>query len=151
MEPKDVVLALYRAHAQGRPEAITALLHPDVAWVAPPANATAVALGLDAGEVGPPDGARPFDRAAIVTFMTEQFPRLFTRPRTELRAVVAAGDVVVVEQRLSATLADGRPYVNDYCFVHEVRDGLVWRIREYMDTRGGWAQVFGDGPPRRLA
>jgi len=26
-----------------------------------------------------------------------------------------------------------------------VRDGKVWRIREYMDTRGGWAQVFGEG------
>jgi hypothetical protein len=24
-----------------------------------------------------------------------------------------------------------------------VRDGRVARIREYMDTRGGWAQVFG--------
>jgi hypothetical protein len=40
--------------------------------------------------------------------------------------------------------------VNDYCFVYEVRDGKVWRIREYMGTRGGWAQVFGDSEPAQL-
>jgi hypothetical protein len=26
----------------------------------------------------------------------------------------------------------------------------VWRIREYMDTRGGWAQVFGESEPVQL-
>ena len=34
-------------------------------------------------------------------------------------------------------------YVNDYCFAYEVSDGQVIAIREYMDTRGGWRQVFG--------
>jgi hypothetical protein len=34
--------------------------------------------------------------------------------------------------------------------VYEVRDGKVWRIREYMDTRGGWAQVFGEDEPVQL-
>jgi ketosteroid isomerase-like protein len=58
--------------------------------------------------------------------------------------------VVVVEHRLSATLPNGRSYVNDYCFVYEVRDSKVWRIREYMDTRGGWAQAFGDSEPVQL-
>ena len=33
---------------------------------------------------------------------------------------------------------------------YEVRDGKVWRIREYMDTRGGWAQVFDEGEPVQL-
>jgi hypothetical protein len=31
-----------------------------------------------------------------------------------------------------------------------MRGGKVWRIREYMDTRGGWAQVFGEGEPVQL-
>jgi hypothetical protein len=26
----------------------------------------------------------------------------------------------------------------------------VWRIREYMDTRGGWEQVFGEGEPGQV-
>ncbi len=40
--------------------------------------------------------------------------------------------------------------MNDYCFVYQVRNGKVWRIREYMDTRGGWAQVFSDSEPVQL-
>jgi ketosteroid isomerase-like protein len=64
--------------------------------------------------------------------------------------VTAQANTVIVEHRLSATLPNGRPYVNDYCFVYEVRDGKVWRIREYMDTRGGWAQVFGEDEPVQL-
>ncbi len=71
-------------------------------------------------------------------------------PGNEFRTVTAEGNVVVVEHRLSATLPNGRPYVNDYCFVYEVRDGKVRRIREYMDTRGGWAQVFGEDEPAQL-
>jgi hypothetical protein len=31
-----------------------------------------------------------------------------------------------------------------------VRDGRVRRIREYMDTKGGWAQVFGEDEPATL-
>jgi len=59
---------------------------------------------------------------------------------------------VIVEHRLSATLPNGRPYVNDYCFVYEVRDGKAWRIREYMDTRGGWAlQLWPLRVARRVA
>ncbi|MEZ5217360.1 MAG: hypothetical protein R2715_12460 [Ilumatobacteraceae bacterium] len=41
--------------------------------------------------------------------------------------------------------------MNEYCFVHEVVDGQVMRIREYMDTRGGWVQVFGDAEPGPLS
>jgi ketosteroid isomerase-like protein len=57
---------------------------------------------------------------------------------------------VVAEHRLSATLPNGRSYVNDYCFVFEIKDGCIWRIREYMDTRGGWYQVFADDQPAPL-
>jgi ketosteroid isomerase-like protein len=45
---------------------------------------------------------------------------------------------------------NGRPYVNDYCFAYEVLDGRVTAIRDYMDTRGGWLQVFGGDPPEVL-
>ena len=64
--------------------------------------------------------------------------------------MIGEGDVVVAEHRMSATLPNGRPYVNDYCFAYEVADGRVTAIREYMDTRGGWLQVFGGDPPEIL-
>lgn len=108
-------------------------------------------LGLGRpGDAGPPRGANDLDRDAIVAFMACNFARFFADAGNEFRTVTAEGDVVVVEHRLSAVLPNGRPYVNDYCFVYEVRDGKVLRIREYMDTRGGWAQVFGEGEPVQL-
>jgi len=57
---------------------------------------------------------------------------------------------VFAEHRISAVLPNGRPYVNDYCFACEVCDGRIRQIRGYMDTRGGWAQVFGQEAPKTL-
>jgi ketosteroid isomerase-like protein len=151
VDSKQTVMALYGAYATGDAERIAGLLHDDVVWTAPAGNATQVALGLGRPEdAGPPRGANDLDREAIVAFMAYNFARFFGGAGNEFRTVAAEGNVVVVEHRLSATLPNGRPYVNDYCFVYEVRDGKVRRIREYMDTRGGWAQVFGEDEPAQL-
>jgi ketosteroid isomerase-like protein len=151
MDSKQTVMALYGAYASADAETIEGLLHDEVVWIAPAGNATQVALGLGRPEdAGPPRGANDLDRDAIVTFMAYNFARFFGDVENDFRTVVAEGEVVVVEHRLSATLPNGRSYVNDYCFVFEVRDGKVWRIREYMDTRGGWEQVFGEGESLQL-
>src|SRR5580704_13462172 len=123
MDPKQTVMALYRAYAAGDAEKISDLLHPQVVWTAPAGNATQVALGLGRAEdAGPPRGANDLDRAGIVAFMAYNFARFFGEVANHFRTVVAEGETVVVEHRLSATLPNGRPYVNDYCFVYEVRD-----------------------------
>lgn len=151
MSPKDTVIALYTAFASGDAARIADLLHDDVVWVAPPGNATQVALGLGQPEdAGAPSASNHLDKQRIVQFMAQDFPRFFTQVKNEFRAVVAEGAVVFAEHRLSATLPNGRPYVNGYCFAYEVEGGRVRQIREYMDTRGGWAQVFGDDPPTTL-
>lgn len=144
MSPKETVTALYTAYASGDPQRIANLLHEDVVWVAPAGNATQVALGLGSpDDAGAPRGTNDLGRELIVQFMARNFPRLFKDVKNEFRSLTAEGDRVVAEHRLSAVLPNGRSYVNDYCFVFEVRDARVARIREYMDTRGGWAQVFG--------
>jgi ketosteroid isomerase-like protein len=151
MDSKQTVMALYGAYSTGDAERISGLLHDEVVWTAPAGNATQVALGLGRPEdVGPPCGANDLDRDAIVAFMAYNFARFFGGVDNNFRTVVAEGEVVVVEHRLSATLPNGRSYVNDYCFVYEVRNSKVRRIREYMDTRGGWAQVFGEDEPGQL-
>ncbi len=151
MDSKQTVLALYRAYTTGDARKIGDLLHDEVLWTAPAGNATQVALGLGRPEdAGPPRGTNDLDREGIVAFMAYNFARFFGGIDNSFRTVVAEDEVVVVEHRLSATLPNGRSYVNDYCFVYEVRDGKVWRIREYMDTRGGWAQVFGEDLPVQL-
>jgi ketosteroid isomerase-like protein len=52
---------------------------------------------------------------------------------------------VTVEATVTATLANGNRYVNDYCFVFELRDGLISRVREYVDTARGHRMIFGEG------
>jgi len=151
MDSKQTVMDLYGAYVTGDAEKISGLLHDEVVWTAPAGNATQVALGLGRPEdAGPPRGTNDLDRDAIVTFMAYNFARFFGDVENNFRTVVAEGEVVVVEHRLSATLPNGRPYVNDYCFVYVVRAGKIWRIREYMDTRGGWEQVFGEDEPLQL-
>ena len=54
--------------------------------------------------------------------------------RSELEAVIADGDRVVVLSRGSAVVRDGTPYNNTYAQVFTVRDGRIVAIREYMDT-----------------
>jgi ketosteroid isomerase-like protein len=127
------------------------MLDPDVIWVAPAGNATQVALALgNPDDAGPPQGLNDLDRDAIVAFMAYDYPRFFTDVTFEGRSMVCEGDQVLAEHRMSATLPNGRPYVNDYCFAYEVADGRVTAIREYMDTRGGWLQVFGADAPKVL-
>jgi uncharacterized protein len=151
VSPKETVIALYAAFGSGDPGKISVLLHDDVVWVAPPGNATQVALGLGRSEdAGAPDGSNNLARDQIVQFMAHNFSSFFQRPKNEFRAMVAEGNIVFAEHRLSATLPNGRSYVNDYCFAYEVRDGKIQHIREYMDTRGGWAQVFGSDEPNTL-
>lgn len=151
MSPKETVKSLYAAYASGDPERIAALLHEDVVWVAPAGNATQVALGLgSADDAGAPSGANDLGHRQIVQFMAHNFSRLFKSVKNEFRSMISEGDLVVAEHRLSALLPNGRSYVNDYCFAYEVRGGKIARIREYMDTRGGWAQVFGKDAPKPL-
>jgi ketosteroid isomerase-like protein len=150
-DARSAVIALYQAYGSRDPAQIRACLTEDAVWIAPPGNATQVALGLgDAGDAGAPDGSNNLGRDAIADFMAHRFGQLFTGVTNEVRHILADGDHAVIEHRLSATLPNGRPYVNDYCFVFRVENGRVAEIREYMDTRGGWAQAFGDGPAGTL-
>ncbi|MGW1740158.1 nuclear transport factor 2 family protein [Nocardia sp. NPDC001965] len=62
----------------------------------------------------------------------------------EFHGFYAEGDRVIVEETMSATLANGNRYINDYCSVFELRDGLIHRVREYMDTARGHRAIFGE-------
>ena len=86
----------------------------------------------------------PPDEQMIASFIATDFPRLFVRDVVvTFHGVYAAGERVIVEETMTATLANGDPYVNDYCFVFELREGLIHRVREYMDTARGHRLVFG--------
>lgn len=55
-------------------------------------------------------------------------------PKVNILSVASQGDLVIGEAHGLGTFTDGRPYENLYAFAIEIKDGKVWRLREYMDS-----------------
>ncbi|MFD7076897.1 nuclear transport factor 2 family protein [Nocardioides sp. NPDC059952] len=137
---RDRIKAAWRAFASHDAAEIASFFTADAEWLAPAGNATAVALGASSHIVG---------RDAITRFLAHDFGRLFVRDVVvDFRGIYADGDRVIVEETMSAILANGNSYTNDYCFVFELRDGLIHRVREYMDTARGHRDMFAGSASR---
>lgn len=134
--PRDVVLNAWKTFSSRDAGRIAALFTDDAEWIAPKGNATAIALDHTDHMVGPHEIAR---------FIAQEMHKMFSDIDIAFRGVYADGDVVIVEERMRATLPDGKPYENDYCFVFTVAGDRIRQVREYMDTRKGWLMVFGGG------
>jgi ketosteroid isomerase-like protein len=132
---KDIVLNAWKTFSSRDGERIAALFTEDAEWIAPKGNATAVALDHTDHMIG----ARP-----IARFIAQEMHKMFSEVDIAFRGVYADGDVVIVEERMRATLPGGKPYENDYCFVFTVAGDRIREVREYMDTRKGWRMVFGE-------
>ncbi|KWV61068.1 ketosteroid isomerase [Bradyrhizobium macuxiense] len=132
---KDIVLNAWKTFATRDAAQIASCFTADAEWIAPAGNATAVALDHTDHLIGAEQIAR---------FIASEMRRLYSDVDITFRAVHADGDSVIVEERMLATLPDGRPYDNDYCFVFVVEGGRIKQVREYMDTRKGWQMVFGE-------
>jgi ketosteroid isomerase-like protein len=133
---RELVMRAWRSFSSRDKDLMASFFTQDAEWLAPPGNATAVALGATHHMVG---------REAIVHFLAIDFPRMFVADvSVDFRGFYADGDVVVVEETMQATLAGGNAYHNDYCFIFQLRDGLIHRVREYMDTAKGHHMVFGN-------
>lgn len=133
---KDIVMAAWQTFATRDARKIRAVFSDDAEWTAPQDNATARALQTSSGFRNPDD---------IAHFLAHDFGRLFEKDvQLDFRNVCAEGDNVLVELRLQATLSNGRRYDNDYCFAFGLKDGLVHRMREYMDTAKADRMIFGE-------
>jgi ketosteroid isomerase-like protein len=114
---------------------IAALFTANAEWLAPADNATARALRGTHEMRG---------RERIAQFIAVEFGQLFVRDvQVVFKGFYADGDVVVVEEQFTATLANGHAYQNEYCFVFELEEGLIKCVREYMDTAKGARAIFG--------
>lgn len=132
---KDIVLNAWKTFSSRDKDRIAALFTDDAEWIAPKGNATAVKLDHTDHMVGAEQIAR---------FIAQEMHRMFSDIDIAFRGVYADGDIVIVEERMRATLPSGRPYENDYCFVFTVAGDKIREVREYMDTRKGWRMVFGE-------
>ena len=141
---KDVVMTAWKKFSTRDPAVIEACFTDDAAWIVPERNATALALGR--GDL------ERMNRKEVAEFVSCDFGRLFvSEVNIEVKGVYGDGDTVIVEQRFSAKLPNGKPYQNDYCFVFKVRDGKIAEMREYMDTLSGFRQIFGEDSVKAVA
>jgi uncharacterized protein len=132
---KQVVQDAWRAFASRDPLRIAAAFTEQAQWLAPEGNATALALNYTNHMVG---------REAIVRFLTEEFPKLFVSDvSVEFKGMYVDADTVIVEERMRATLSNGRSYDNDYCFFFTLSGDRISFVREYMDTQRGAKCIFG--------
>jgi ketosteroid isomerase-like protein len=128
MQTKEFVLGAWKAFGTGDPDRIGAVFTGDAEWLAPAGNAAARVLG----------GHHLVGRERIVAFLAEEFPVVFgTGVSSEVEAVVAEGDTVVLQTRLRSQLPNGNRYDNTYCFLITLRDDRIHRIREHLDTHRG--------------
>jgi hypothetical protein len=119
---EQIVLDFFRILSSGELEAIRRTLHPDAEWRPMVENIPG------AGVHGPRD--------YIVDQFLAPVRGMFAPgdPKTTVNSIVSSGDFVMVESRGLGKLADGRTYDNRYAWALELKDGLVYRIREYMDS-----------------
>ncbi len=147
-ENKRIIIDTWKAFGTRDSEQIRQYFREDAVWIAQHRNATA----LVANESGNLTGATGLKGAGrIADFIANEVPRIFPHDRTiDFRGVYAAGNVVIVEERMRATLFNGRRYDNDYCFIFELEGGLIAIMREYMDTAKGFRMIFGEEAGARI-
>lgn len=138
IDTRELTMHAWKTFSTRDPGQIAALFTDDAEWIAQEGNATAVALDFTNHMVG---------AKQIAQFIAVEFHKMFRDATMQFRTIRAAGDMAIVEERMQATLSDGRTYDNDYCFIFEFEGSLIRQVREYMDTRRGWTMVFGDTQP----
>jgi ketosteroid isomerase-like protein len=79
-------------------------------------------------------------REAIVAYMSS--PSIFPGGvKVSFAAITAEDDRVAIEAATEGMLPNGRVYTNLYQYLMIFRDGLIWRIKQYLDTAAG-AEFF---------
>lgn len=137
-ESRALVMSAWEAFASRDEAKIAEKFAEDAEWIAPTGNATARALDYTHHMKG---------RSAIARFIATDMRRLFVDVNLDFKGFFADGPHVVVEECMTAKLANGADYVLDYCFIFFCRDGRITQVREYMDTLGGERQMFAKGHP----
>jgi ketosteroid isomerase-like protein len=60
--------------------------------------------------------------------------------------LIAEGDTVALEWRVSARTPRGDAYENSYCGIFVIADGRIRTVREYLDSGYAARTLFGDVP-----
>jgi uncharacterized protein len=117
---KELVTNFWSAFAKGDIKTAFASLSDEVSWLIP-GN-----LPISGLRKGKPE---------ILNFARHAAKMFPGGLKSELRRIYGDGDTVLIEMVNRGKLFNGRDYENDYCFVFEIENGKIRRVREYVDTQ----------------
>jgi hypothetical protein len=121
-ESERVFLKFFETLSSGDLDKIRAAFHDDAVWQ--------VQVKGIAGE-----GSHKGKKAIVDEFLAP-VRGMFKPgdPKLTITSIASQGPLVIGEAQGRGTFTDGRPYENLYAFAIEIKDGKVYRLREYMDS-----------------
>jgi uncharacterized protein len=118
---KELVTQTWKSFVKGDLKAVFANMSDEISWMIP-------------GDIPNLSGLRK-GKAAVVDF-ARQAAKMFPQGLTsEIHRTYADGNTVILEMTNKGKFAGGGDYLNEYCFIFEVEDGKIRRVREYVDTK----------------
>jgi ketosteroid isomerase-like protein len=120
-QKKELVTRTWTAFGQGDIKAAFANMDDNVSWLVPGnmPNVSGVKKGKD----------------EILKFMSGVGGVFPEGIKSEIRRTYCDGDTVVIELTNRGKVNNGKFYENEYCFVFELENDKIRRIREYVDTQ----------------
>ena len=117
-----IVRKFFDVLSTGHLENIRKTLHPEASW-------TPMVKNVPGAGVHKP-------RDVIVDEFLAPVRGLFEDgdPKVKVNNIFCKGNLVCAETRALGRMKNGNTYDNLYCWVIEVRDGLIYALREYMDS-----------------
>lgn len=118
---RQLALEFLQAAFAGRVADAVARFHPDATWWV----------------LGDPDRLKVSglkDRVQAARLLGGFAKALPDGMQIEILGITAENERVAIEVEADGAWFDGRRYHNHYHFLIELRDGLILRVREYMDT-----------------
>lgn len=119
---EELVRNFFDTLSSGDMEKLRGLLHEDACWTAMP-------------KVIPGAGDHP-GRDHIIDEFLAPVRGMFEpgEPKITIDVLFAKGDLVHAETRAFGKFLNGKEYDNNYCWCVEIKDGLIYKLREYMDS-----------------
>jgi uncharacterized protein len=119
---EQVVRKFFETLSTGNLEKLRPLFHEQATW-------TVMGTGI-------PGAGEKKGRDNIIDQFLAPVRGMFVAgdPKVHIDQIVCQGPLVAVEGRGLGTFKDGRPYSNRYAYVLELKDDMVYKFREYMDT-----------------
>lgn len=119
---EQIVRTFFDTLSTGDLEKLRPLLHPEASWI--PMVKDVPGAGVHS------------PRDTIIDEFLAPVRGIFEDgdPKVMIDNIFANGNFVCAETRGVGKLRNGKDYNNQYCWVIEIRDDLVYVLKEYMDS-----------------